>query len=153
MFIITIFTQLLAHIAMYSKRNISVDESTVFRLMATIANDYATLLLYERTQDLFSRIVAYYPPHSEDYYNRSIGVRATHILAVLSFAEGNLAQVLYAYAFMYVCMHVCMYVCMYVCIHLCLSICMYVFVCKKGFFFICYLYLFMYSTYNRFKHL
>jgi hypothetical protein len=83
---------------MYSKGNISaVDESTVFRLMATIANDYATLLLYERTQDLFSRIVSHYPPHSEDYYNRSIGLRATHILAVLSFAEGNLAQVLYAY--------------------------------------------------------
>ena len=97
---------------MYSRHNISVDESTVFRLMATIANDYATLLLYERTQDLFSRIAAHYPPHSEDHHNRSIGLRATHILAVLSFAEGNLAQVLCVlniYTYVVICTRIALY--------------------------------------------
>ena len=81
-------------VASFSANESSVTESTVNRMMATVANDYAALLLYERSQDLFSRIAYHYSPRSQYYNNKSIGIKATHILAVLSFAEGNLAQVI-----------------------------------------------------------
>jgi len=61
--------------------------------MATIANDYAALLLYDRAQELFSNVIQLHSLKSSNKHSYLIAKKATHILAVLSFAEGNLINV------------------------------------------------------------
>lgn len=66
-----------------------VDNITI--LCARIANEHAALLLYDRALDIFDDIL--YFMQSE----HTIGKRASHILSVLSFAQGRTVQVSYVY--------------------------------------------------------
>lgn len=56
-------------------------------LCAKIANEHAALLLYDRALDIFDDILYFM---QKDHI---IGQRASHILSVLSFAQGRTVQV------------------------------------------------------------
>jgi hypothetical protein len=59
----------------------------ILKVCVNIANDHASLLLYSEAQDIFKEVFYYIEP------NTMIGQRVNHILAVLSFSQGNFLKV------------------------------------------------------------
>ena len=75
------------------------DLNSIFKLSTKISNDYASLLLFESAQELFTSIISSLENSKSNSTANSdllktISNRIKHILGVLSFSQGNANEVL-----------------------------------------------------------
>lgn len=68
-------------------RPVYCDAHNASVLAAKIANEHAALLLHDTVQELFNDAAYAVPPNS------SLGLHLSHMMAVLSFSQGELSQV------------------------------------------------------------